>query len=476
MSLVKIDYKPLAVHAPFHQSTAYERAAFGGYGSGKSYALCAEALAMGLEQPGSEILIARKTVTALRDTTEAIFVGILSSSPELWKACETKRMGNHYSEITLPNGTLYRFRGMDNWMKHKSLSLAAIFYDEADELNEEIYAGMMSRVRQTKPTTAARELGFTDPITRRCIVSSSNPAGHNWLWDRFVNPAKRVANSEYFISTSLDNPYLPFDYLHQLMGYPRPWVRRYVLCNFDEFGGAIYENWSMDTHVIEPFKDAAGKYAYPEGGYFLMGFDPGTSSGNAGLWCFYDKAKHRIVGVAEYNETGLAADVHARAWRAIEARHRMRVRTRVADPKALPVRDRGSNQGLDDQYRRLGFLFQLGTNDVNTRVTALGQLIANRRFVVTSECMQTFEQIQQYRWEDLTPEQRERGKDPKPLKRNVDLVDAAQYVACRYIAPPKVELPLTDEEAHAHEIRQAIRRQLVGRNATRSHDLGTIPL
>jgi PBSX family phage terminase large subunit len=470
VSIAKIDYTPLPVHAPFHTSTMGERAMFGGYGSGKSYALCAEAIAVGLEQPGSEILIARKTVTSLRDTTEAIFVSILSSSPELWKACKTSRAGNHYSEITLPNGTVYYFRGMDNWMKHKSLSLAFIFYDELDELNEEIYAGMMSRVRQSKPTRAAREMGFHAPITRRGIVAASNPAGRNWVWDRFVGPNK-VDNSAHFISTSLDNPYLPFDYLDKLMSYPKPWIRRYVLCSFDEFGGAIYGDWTMETHVVKPFRE------YPNGHYFLMGFDPGTSAGNAALWCCYDPEKHRLVGVAEYNETGLAATRHAARWRVIEAQHKMRPRVRIADPKAIPVRDRGSNMSLRDQYRRLGFHFQDGTNNVDTRVTALGQLIAQGRFVVTSDCMETFDQIQQYRWEDLTPDQRERGREAKPLKRNVDLVDAAQYIACRYVAPPKFDplaTDLTPQEEFAQDVQAAIRRKLATRTATRAHDLGNI--
>lgn len=470
----RIDYTPLRVHADFHQSHATERCMFGGYGSGKSYALCAEAIAVGLEQPGAEIMVARKTVTALRDTTEAIFVGILASSAELWKACETKRMGNHYSEIRLPNGTIYYFRGMDNWMKHKSLSLAFIFYDEADELNDEIYAGMMSRVRQTRPTPLAREQGAT-AITRRGVVSACNPAGHNWLWERFVSNRK-ASGTEHFISTSLDNPYLPFDYLNKLMGYPKPWIRRYVLCNFDEFGGAIYDDWMLSTHVIQPFHKPSGGYSYASG-HFLMGFDPGTFSGNAALWCYYDQEKHRLVAVATYNETGLAADAHARAWRAIEARHRMKVTTRVADPKAIPVRDRGSNMSLADQYRRLGFNFQPGTNDIDTRVSSLGLLIAQRRFVCTSECMELFEQLQNYRWEDLTPEQREKGKEAKPNKKNVDLVDAAQYLACRYVAPPKFDSPdRTDAQQHADEIRLAIARQLAGRTATRAHDLGSMAL
>lgn len=470
---VDLPYRPNPVFDSFHQSLARERCLFGGYGSGKSKALVAEALAVGLEQPGSEILVMRKTVPALRDTTEAAFVEMIEKVPEFWDACVTRRAGNHYQEIILPNGTKYMFRGCDDWKKHKSLNLAWIFYDEADEFTEEDYVGLMSRVRQTQPLSGATG---NAQITRRGIVCATNPAGHNWLWKRFVD--EPVENSEWFKSTSLDNPHNPFDYINGLLAMPDPWVRRFVLCDFDEFGGQIYEDWSYDTHVIRPYRGNTG-YKYPAGGWFLQSFDPGTSAGNASLWVVYDPDKHMYVGVAEYNEVGLAATKHAKAWRAIEARHRMRVRTRIADPKAIPVRDRGSNMSLRDQYRRLGFHFQDGTNNVDTRVWSLGQLIFSGRFKVTDDCPRTHEQIQNYRWEDLSPLQQQKGREAKPLKKDVDLVDCAQYAACRYTQPMSItaeEEEKTPQEQLAADVAKAIRQQLASKTATRTHDLGTIPV
>lgn len=468
-----IDYRPLPVFAEFHNSDERERAVIGGYGSGKSHAACGEVIRLGLAQPGSEILVSRKTVPALRDTTESIFVSLLP--PEFFAACDTKRMGGHLESVTFPNGTKYYFRGMDDWRKLRSMNLAFILYDEADEIDEESYIGMLSRLRQTKPTAVARAQG-AGPITRRGVLLACNPQGKNWIWKRFVS-SEKAPRTAYWKSTSLDNPFLPLEYIDSLLAMPDPWVRRFVLCDFDEFGGAIYPDWRYETHVIPPILGPNG-YAYDRDSFFLMGFDPGTSSGNAAVWCYYDRANHRLVAVAEYNESGLAANVHADAWRKIEARHGMRVRTRVADPKAVTVRDRGSNMGLDDQYRRLGFNFQLGANKVDTRLHALGQLIATQRFVCTTECTQFFEQVQQYRWEDLTPDQREKGKEAAPLKKNVDLVDAAQYVAARYIPPPRVNAPDRGEsETFADEVRAAIRRQLAeGRTATNPHDLGSVLL
>lgn len=457
---VELPYRPIPIHADFHRSRAAERCLFGGYGSGKSWALCAEALAVGLEQPGSEILVTRKTVPSLRDTTEATFTQLLMGNPKLWDACETTRAGGHYQSITLPNGTVYLFRGMDDWKKLKSLNLAWIFWDEADEFTEEDITGMMSRIRQTNPLPKAAVMG-APRINRRGMCFAANPAGHNYLWKRFVSE-DRIEHSEWFKSTSLDNPHLPVSYIDSLLAMPDPWVRRYVLCDFDEFGGQIYEDWDYSTHVIRPYRGNQG-YRYPSGAWMLQTFDPGTESDNAALWVVYDPDKHMYVGVAEYSEKGLAARQHADAWRRIEAQHRLRPRQRLADPKAVPQRDRGSNMSLRDQYRRLGFHFQNGVDNVDTRVWALGGLIFSGQFKVTDDCPRTHEQIQNYRWEDLTPLQRERGREAKPLKKNVDLVDCAQYAACRYTSAKQLEVPedtRTPHERLSAEVRANIKRQL----------------
>jgi PBSX family phage terminase large subunit len=323
------EYRPIPVHEPFHRCTAYEAVMFGGYGSGKSYALCAEAIALGLEQPGSEILVCRKTVPALRDTTEAIFVGLLP--PKFFDACKVKRMGGHYESITFPNGTKYMFRGLDDWMKLKSLSLAGIFFDEVDEFDEETYMGMSSRVRQTRPRPQAQ--GARVHLDRpRPHPVGLQPAGHNWVWKRFVNEPS-PPNTAFFTSTSLDNPFLPLDYIDSLLAMPDPWVRRYVLCGFDDFAGQIYESWTWESHVIAPYM------SYDPASFLLMGMDPGTSKENptAGLWCYYDKERHWLVGVAEYQAHSLSAKTHANAWRTIETRFgRARVRQRASPTPRSP--------------------------------------------------------------------------------------------------------------------------------------------
>lgn len=469
MAVVDFKYEPVPIHIPFHQSAASERALAGAFGSGKSYAICAEAIAWALEQPGIRGLITRKTIPELRDTTETVFFDILPH--EIYKAGTIRRLGGHVSEFIFPHGSKILFRGIDDWQKHKSLNVGFIAWDEADEFDEETYLGMKSRVRQKDLTNEARALGYTGQINRRGMWMAFNPAGHNWIYDRFINPAKKQPNTDWFRSTSFDNPHLPPEYVPDLIAtYPEPWIRRYVLCQFDDFAGQIYEDWAWDTHVIEPLRE------YPDKAAFWMGMDPGTESPTAGLWVVVDAAQRRLVGISEYQETGLAAVKHALAWRKIEAQKKMNVSWRIADANSVTQRDRGSSMKLTDQYRRLGFRFSMGSNNPKIAIPALANLIHTGRFVLTRECPQTYEAIKNYRWEDLTPQQRAKGLDPRerPLKKNTHLVECAQYVSQRWLKPikPEPELP---PDGFSAEVHTAIRKRVRNRGKTiRQHDLGGV--
>lgn len=469
MTEVAFGGSPIPIHGPFHASGEYERALFGAFGSGKTYAICDEAIDWCFRYPGIRGLITRKTVPELRDTTEPVFFERLPY--EVLKAGELRRAGGHAERFIFPNGSEVLFRGIDDWNKHRSLNVGFIAWDEANEFDEETYLGMSSRVRQREPTAMAAALG-AGRITRRGMWLATNPNGHDWLYRRFVDPKHRAPNTDFFRSTSFDNPYLPPEYLESLLNYPKPWVRRYVLCQFDDFAGAIYQDWGWDSHVVEPFKQ------YPEQHTFWMGMDPGSRSPTAGLWVCADLRKRQLVGIAEYEQADLAAHRHAEAWREIERRHKMRVSWRVADPNSLPIRDRGSNHRLSDQYRRLGFNFQLGPSRHQDRFPMLGQLISLKRFVVTKDCPRTYEAIKNYRWDDITPAMRAKGVDPpeKPLKKDDHLVDCAQYLSSRWVAPPRPDMVRGAEDFTARVNRLtklALKRKQMGGSAGTS-DLGSV--
>jgi PBSX family phage terminase large subunit len=438
-----VEYDPLPVFDPFHTFAGREGALIGGYGSGKSVALCAELLKQALEQPGTEWLLARKTLNSLAITTEKTFLDMLPG--EFLKASHVVKGGGHVQYIDLPTGSRIHFKGLDDWHKIKSLNLAGFFLDEADEIDEESYIGLKSRIRQVHPLKAAGLPRGT--IIRSGIIRvAMNPNGHDFYWGHFIKDAERHDGGRLigggdrmaFLSTSLDNPYNPFSYLEDLLSMPEPWVRRYVFCSFEDFQGVIYPEWDWQTHVVKPYG------YYDPSGLFFMGMDPGTQNPTAGVWCYVDHARGALVAVAEYIQPGVDVSTHVHSWRRIEAQGthntsrrpgRMRVSRRIADP-SIATRDRGSMNSLESLYARHQFHFEHGPKNIPDRLPALGELIhGTPRFLVTEECEMLYEQIKQYRYEDLTPNQIEKGVEAKPLKKNVDLVDASQYIASRWISP-----------------------------------------
>lgn len=472
---VAFEYKPLPVHNEFHTSTARIRIMFGAFGSGKSYAVLAEAVAWCLEQPGIVGVIARKTVPMLRDAEEPIVLGLIPYA--LLARCDIKKSGGHIERIIFPNGSHLLFRSMDDPTKWRSLNLGFICFDEMNEIDEDGFNEVYSRVRQSDLTAEAAASGYTHKIGRRGVWGATNPQGHDWIWARFhPDSPTHDKKSACYVSTTLDNPFLPPEFVESMLDMPTQYIARYVLCQFDDFAGRIYDTWTESTHMIPTPSFIPGNDEI-----FWMGMDPGSRAPTAGLWVWQNRVDNQLVAVAEYEEHSLSADDHVKAWKAIEARGQMRVRWRVADPNSVTQRDRGTQIPLDKQYSKLGFNFQLGASSDKVRIPQLGLLIARRQFVCTPATRRTFDAIKNYQWVDLSPTQSAKGEDApeKVLKKDTHLVECAQYVAGRRLIAPKPNpyTGLTDDQAFQKEIltqvQKQVRARMGGRKASR-HDLGGV--
>ena len=76
----KIAYSPLAVAATFHRSTARFKGFSGSIGSGKSAALCHEAIKLTYLNPGRTGLVGAPTYPMLRDATLTALTEILDAN------------------------------------------------------------------------------------------------------------------------------------------------------------------------------------------------------------------------------------------------------------------------------------------------------------------------------------------------------------------------------------------------------------
>jgi len=452
LSEVHFAYTPFDIHLPFHLTSAREKAAIGAVGSGKTIALCADAISLALTQPGSRIMVARQSVPSLRDTTETEFVNLLSMRPDdveegttLWDLCDSRRQAGHIDRIMFPNGSEVMFRSLDDWRKHMSLNLAAVYIDEASEVSVDAFNGLKTRLRQQQPTAEARELGhkWDKSNVRQLIALATNPNGHDWIWERFVNNPPE--GTRHFRSTSFDNPTLyddsgqPSNYLQSLLGMPEIWVRRYVLCEFDAFEGQILE-FSPENHVISHFEP-------PKDWERAMGLDWGLRNPTAVVWWARKPGSTRWVQYREWQtydptdaqsrESYQTMSVHdvAKTIKLLEQGEN--IKYRAADP-AIRNRMGESMKSIQYWFSEHGLHFQLGSKDYSSRINALNQLLVRGDLVLSDQCPMTSVAFQQYRWASINV-QRETDGAERPRKKDDHLVDAAQYIATLFYGNQPVQ-------------------------------------
>ena len=469
MPEINIQYDPFPIHIPFHRTKAREKAAIGAVGSGKTIALCADALAFALEQPGSRILIGRWTVPALRDTTEYEFINLLSSVPEdqagtgvksmydiLLENDGIRREAGHIREMWLPNGSLIYFRSLDNWQRLMSYNLAAIYIDEASEIPVQCYQDLLSRLRQQEPTAPAKARGvkWDKGTVRQQMAICCNPDGHNWIWEYFVNHRNTEEQlrdgtyRKYYRSTSFDNPTFYVDgqpnaYLKSLLTMPELWVRRYVLCEFDTFEGQIY--------AFDPAKHIVQSFMPPRDWERAMGFDWGLRAPAAAVWWARKPGTTKWIQYREwlsYNPfdqrekelaAAMPADAVARAIIAAETvtdpggiTYREHIKYRAADP-AIKHRQASDAKSVESIMGTYGLYFQMGAKDYATRIAAMQALIVNGDYEIMDSCPITITMTEQYRWAKIK-NTRETDGPERPHKKDDHAVDAGQYLATLFYA------------------------------------------
>lgn len=466
-------YDSFPVHVPFHMTRVREKAAIGAVGSGKTLALCADAIGLALEQPGSRIMVARQTIPALRDTTETEFVNLLTmrrdgddTGKTLWDLCDAKRQAGHIDRIYFPNGSEVLFRSLDDWRKHMSLNLAAVYIDEASEVEVDAYNGLKTRLRQQQPTAQARELGYSweRGKVRQHIALATNPNGHDWIWQYFVhekNPERR-----YFRSTSFDNPTLysddgqPSAYLQSLLQMPEIWVRRYVLCEFDAFEGQILEFSPVD-HVVKHFDPPAHWER-------AMGLDWGLRNPTAVVWWARKPGTTRWVQYREWQTYDPLDPVSKQSYQTMsvhDVAHTIKllekgetIKYRAADP-AIRNRMGESVKSVEYWFSTHGLHFQMGSKDYSTRINALNQMLVNGELVLTEECPMTSVAFQQYRWANISLSRDVDGQE-KPRKKDDHLVDAAQYLATLFYGSKPPAEPVQKPRSIDDEIWQQVSKQV----------------
>src|SRR5271157_1593150 len=190
-----IAYRPLPSQQKFHDSKARFKGFSGPIGSGKSQAVCHEAIRLCYVNQGRLGLLGAPTYPMLRDATQAALFEILVGNKIPFdhnKAENTLVMGDTRSKIL--------FRPMDEFERLRGTNLAWFGLDELTYTQEEAWLRLEGRLRDPK-------------ANRLCGFAAWTPKGYDWVYRKFL--AKPVKGYEAIIAQPLENRYL----LHQIPDY-----------------------------------------------------------------------------------------------------------------------------------------------------------------------------------------------------------------------------------------------------------------
>lgn len=252
---------------------------YGGAGSGKSVFICQKLLFKACRYK-RKILIIRKYGTTLKDSVFQLFLDMLKK----WQLYDYCKVNLSNYTITLPNDSLFLFKGLDDSEKIKSITdITDIWCEEATELTEDDFTQLDLRLR-----------ALVDGL--QLIVSFNPVSKANWVFKRWFSDDKMQENTMILRTTYKDNKWLPEAYIKALEDKAKTnytYYRIYALGEFCSLDKLIFNNW-----IVEDFdyRNIVGKA--------IVGLDFGFVNDISALVAsVVDEERNRIYVFKEWGDT-----------------------------------------------------------------------------------------------------------------------------------------------------------------------------
>ena len=232
----RIKYSPLPSQRKFHQSKARFKGFSGPIGSGKSAALCQEAIRLTYLNAGRTGLIGAPTYPMLRDSTVAALTETLSENEIPY---ELNRAENFI--LMKDTGSKILLRSLDEFERLRGTNLAWFGVDELTYTQEGAWLRLEGRLRDPK-------------ATQHCGFAVWTPKGYDWVYRKFVE--KPSDGFETILARPYENRFLlerlP-DFYDRLRGsYDENFFRQEVLGDYlNAKGNLVYSAFSRDLNVKE---------------------------------------------------------------------------------------------------------------------------------------------------------------------------------------------------------------------------------
>ena len=184
----QIEYSALPSQARFHRSTARFKGFSGPIGSGKSQALCIEAIKLAYLYAGRLGLLVAPTYPLLRDATQTTLFDILEKNGIPYEHSK----GENTVVLTDVRSRIL-FRPVEEFDRLRGMNLAWFGLDELTYTQEDAWVVLEGRLRDPK-------------AKRLCGFATWTPKGFDWVYRRFM--LEPVDGYETVIAEPFENRHL----------------------------------------------------------------------------------------------------------------------------------------------------------------------------------------------------------------------------------------------------------------------------
>jgi PBSX family phage terminase large subunit len=282
----------------------------------------------------------------------------------------------------------------------QGLTVAGAYVDEASLLSEAFWTMLLGRMS----------------VPGSQMFATTNPDGPaHWLKKQVVDRAVELGYRVFRFRLD-DNAWLTThnpEYVAQIKReYVGLWYRRFILGEWVQAEGAVYDMWDPSRHVVK-------RQALPPMERVLaLGVDHGTTNPTRGL--LIGLAERKLWALDEWSPaTGLTDGRQSqllRAWMAgRDPESWQRPEWVYVDPAAASFKMQLFHDGMTSVAN--------AHNDVLAGIRTVASLLATDRLAISEDCPNLIEQLPGYAWD---PKKTAEGVD-KPLKVDDHEVDALRY-------------------------------------------------
>lgn len=344
---------------------------YGGGGSGKSHFVVQKMIYKYLKYPNRKCLVVRKVGNTLRESIYALFKSILSD----WQLSEKVKCVDTLFTITLPNGSQFIFKGLDDSEKIKSIAnIDDIVIEEASDLTLEDYTQLNLRLRSRNPYNQIH-LMF-NPVSKS-----------NWTYLMWFDENANYNKGNTFIlhTTYQDNlRFLPQDYIDSLLEMKSTnytYYLIYALGQFATLDKLVYNNWTEQyfdyREIMKNDKDVIA----------LFGLDFGyTNDPTAFVCALVDNKNKSLYIYDEFQERGLLND---------EIVKRI---SEMGFTKEVIIADSSEPKSIDD-LRRNGLLRVKAARKGRDSIIHGIQFLQQYKIYINPCCTHILQEFQNYTWQ-----------------------------------------------------------------------------